>query len=166
MVKGFTAWVKNDENGFAVTYNSLEGTAWFLIQKGISDGMAVSVEIAGYYSVGNKPVMIMVHNGMDQSDVTCRVFLSGSLVANRTNPEDWAANQADAFTRNLVERKGEDPSYLDASLRDDRSPYPFASKMLRDFSHSSPDECRIKQMFDRMKANNRIAVWHTDYQVK
>jgi hypothetical protein len=166
LVQGFTTWITKDDLGSAVTYNSDQDKTWFLVKKTIINSIPVHQEVTGNYSVGGRNVSIMVDNEVNSPLVTCRVFLDDLLIANRTSPEDWASNQADAFTRNLVEGRDEDPSRLDATLRDDRSPYPFALKMLQDFQHSSPDKLRINQMFDKMKGGNGITVWHTEYQVK
>lgn len=162
---GFSTWVTENDLGHAAVYNKAKN-AWFLAKKMIINGFLKHIEVTGNYSTGNKRIAISVDNELGSPFLSCRVFLDGLLVANRTSPTDWAGAQADAFTRNLVEGRGEDPSRLDSTLREDRSPYPFALKMLQDFSSSSPDMKRIKQMFEKMSKGSSVTVWNKDYRIK
>ena len=160
--QGFTVWVNENDLGSTAVYNAGHKNSWFLAKRMIINGQKVREEVAGNYPQGKTNVSISVDRETGSPFVSCRVFVDGSLVASRTSPADWAGQQADAFTRQVAEAQGDDPSRLDKTLGDDRSPYPFAMKMLNDFANSKPDQRRIEQMFNKMKQSH-TTVKNSDY---
>ena len=160
--QGFTVWVNENDLGSTAVYNAGDRNSWFLAKRMIINGQNVREEITGNYPQGKSTISVSVDREAGSPFVSCRVFVDGSLVASRTSPADWAGQQADAFTRQVAEAQGDDPTRLDKTLGDDRSPYPFARKMLEDFANSQPDQKRIGQMFNKMKQGH-LTVKNSDY---
>jgi hypothetical protein len=162
LLDGFTAWVKENDLGSTVVYETDARGTRFVVNKMLIDGQVVRSQISGEYATDNNKVNVSVDQETGSPFVTCRVYLNGSLLANRTSPFDVAGQQADAFTRNLVEANEGDASRLDETIRDERSPYPFAVKMLSDFTNATPDQQRIGEMAEKMQKTS-IVVLNKDY---
>lgn len=163
--QGFFVWVTENDLGNCATYNKL-GNVRFVLTKTLIDGVPRRIKITGVYKVSNHEIVIDVQQNVGDSIISSNLFLDESLIAGRTSPFDSAGQQAAAFLRQLIIGKGDDPSRLDLTIGDDRSPYPFALKMLRDFSGSTNDQEYTEHMMKKMKDGSNIIQKVSEYRVK
>jgi hypothetical protein len=164
LAEGFTAWVEEDDLGHTAVYNTDEKDTLFIATKTIINRKPVAQSIRGTYKIDGHEISVTVDQEGDMDILNCRVFLNGSLMASRSNPFSWVQQQSEAFLRSKVEGAGEDASRLDTTITDERSPYPFVAKMLRDFSKSEPDKDMIQKMNGKMASRSTVR-WNKDYQL-
>ncbi len=164
LTAGLTVWVAENDLGSTAVYNANPSGEWFLAKKTIINGQVVSQEISGHYDVSGHQISTMISQDVGSPYLTCRLFLDGILVGSQADPFSWANAQADSFLRSKVEGEGDDPSRLDATLQDERSPYPFALKTLRDFARSQVDTSRTQTMYENLSKGKQKVVWNRDYQ--
>lgn len=164
LAEGFTVWVNENDLGSTVCYNGGAKGTEFYFHKTLIDGKPVRRALSGRYQIQGHEVTIDVDQETNSPFVTCYVFLDGGIVATRTSPFDTSNHQAQAFVRSLHEDRGDDSALLDKTISDERSPYPFIMKMLRDFSRSKFDRRKTEQMFKKMSTKERVVRWNQEYR--
>lgn len=168
LAEGFSVYIDEQNlDGHAGVYTSIPGKARFVLTKIVLDGSAHRETLSGRYEIEGGEVAVRVDRPIKSPILNCSVFLNNHLVASRSNPFDWAAQHAERLLRQAVEAKGEDPSKLDATIKLERTPFPFVKKMLNDFSQSKLDREYTQQMFEKMaKIKGKTVVWNRDYAFK
>lgn len=162
--QGFCAWVTDGDLGHCAAYNRSENAKFVLLETLIG-GVPVRIHLNGIYAFSGHEISVTVDREAKSPFVSSNVFLDNCLVASRTSPFDEAGQQAAAFLRSLVESRSEDPSRLDTTITPQRSPYPFATKMIEDFLNSQPDKDETERMMQKMQ-DSTVVCRVSEYQLK
>lgn len=150
--QGFFTAPDADDTGIAGVYNNTKD-ANFIAYRTIINGQIISTSLYGTYVFHGQELLITADQSTGDQEVTCRVFLNHSLVADRTSGNDVYQQAAMAGHASDKFANGEFGKFKAAS-RNGGNAYRFALGMLEDYLISTVDENETARMRHKMNGKD------------